>query len=349
MKRIFLNYRREDTAEVAKRIHEAFSRSFRKKVTFIDIEAIPPGLDYRKVILRSIDQSGVFLALIGPGWLGSVGKDGRRRLDALDDPVRSEIESAMLRDVTILPVLVGGAAMPAPDDLPASSRNLAYQNALSVRDGQNFDKDVDRVKDVVRGLLATSRGMIAPAIASACLIAFAGGIVGFLLRPAMLPDPARPLAELKGPDPKKNVPPNPVDPGRPYGDFNDSNLKKYEPPKVVDPERDPTRKLLFDYYVPELLIAGFHGHDEPPNKAAKYAKVPVTLGRKRLGNSKDRFDDLRISVRGLNSPSVRGFPGPGRGLSRELATPPEMPQKWRWQFLVRDDGDGQPPVSIERR
>ena len=46
-----------------------------------------------------------------------------------------EVETALRRDeVTVIPVLVGGAQMPDPDDLPEGLRPVAHRNALELSD-----------------------------------------------------------------------------------------------------------------------------------------------------------------------------------------------------------------------
>ena len=54
------------------------------------------------------------LVLIGQSWLTAVEEDGSRRLDNPRDWVVQEIEAALARDVTVIPVLVDGARMPHP-------------------------------------------------------------------------------------------------------------------------------------------------------------------------------------------------------------------------------------------
>ena len=113
MKRVFISYRRDDSRDISKRIGGRLADHLGRRVVFIDVDAIPPAHDFRKVILRSIGEAGIVLVVYGPKWLMCVGKDGHRRLDSSDDNVRIEIENAMLRDIPILPVLVEGATMPA--------------------------------------------------------------------------------------------------------------------------------------------------------------------------------------------------------------------------------------------
>ena len=54
----------------------------------------------------------------------------QRRLDDPNDFVRIEIGAALQRDIPVIPILVEGARVPRPDQLPEDIRELAFRNAL---------------------------------------------------------------------------------------------------------------------------------------------------------------------------------------------------------------------------
>ena len=81
------------------------------------------------------------VVLIGPSWLTAVEEDGSRRLDNPRDWVVQEIESALAREVTVIPVLVDGARMPTPDQLPEPLESLAFRQAISLRH-ESFATDI---------------------------------------------------------------------------------------------------------------------------------------------------------------------------------------------------------------
>jgi hypothetical protein len=141
---IVINYRREDTAGHAGRLYDSLAQHFGSKHVFMDIDAIDPGADFTEVIAGAIDRSQAFISLIGKRWLAATDSSGRRRLDNPDDFVRIEIESALQRDIRVIPVLVQDVEMPSSDDLPASMRPLARRNALEIRDS-SWRYDVDRL------------------------------------------------------------------------------------------------------------------------------------------------------------------------------------------------------------
>src|SRR5262245_58246884 len=98
MPKIFISYRREDSAYQADRIHQALRRAVRdpKRDIFIDIDNIPVGVDFVQHLDSKVAQCDVLLALIGPDWLTAKNpKTGQRRLDDPKDFVRIEIASAL--------------------------------------------------------------------------------------------------------------------------------------------------------------------------------------------------------------------------------------------------------------
>src|SRR5215469_5649935 len=128
--RIFMSYRREDTAYSAAWLYDRLVRHFSGNQVFKDVDSIDLGDDFAEVITTAVESSEVLLALIGNRWLTATGRDGRRRLDDPNDFVRVEIEAALIRDVRVIPVLVEGARMPRADELPASLAKLPFGHAL---------------------------------------------------------------------------------------------------------------------------------------------------------------------------------------------------------------------------
>ena len=122
---------------------------FGQGAVFIDIDAIPLGLDFRKHLGDAVNQCDILLAVIGDHWLDARYENGpskgQRRLDDPHDFVRIEIESALARGIPVVPLLVGRNAMPAEADLPDGLKELAYRNAAEVRSGPDFHGQVDRL------------------------------------------------------------------------------------------------------------------------------------------------------------------------------------------------------------
>lgn len=132
--RIFLNYRREDTAGYAGRLYDALADRFSAGQVFIDIDNIEPGVDFVEVIENAVGACDVFIALIGQRWVEVMNERGGQRLEDENDFVRLEIEAALKRELRVIPVLVQGARMPRPSELPESLAPLTRRNALEISD-----------------------------------------------------------------------------------------------------------------------------------------------------------------------------------------------------------------------
>jgi hypothetical protein len=142
--RIFVCYRREDSADVTGRLYDRLVARFGRERVFKDVDSVPLGVDFRTHLQKMVGACDVVVAVIGERWL-SAGGEGVRRLDNVKDFVRIELETALQRQIPVVPVLVGGARMPAADDLPATLAALAYRQGQAVRSDPDFHRDMDRL------------------------------------------------------------------------------------------------------------------------------------------------------------------------------------------------------------
>jgi hypothetical protein len=142
MSRIFVSYRRVDAQGWAGRLGADLAAAFGDVARFFDLASIPPGVDFLLEIERSLTDACAVLVLIGPRWLDLRDKQGRRRLDDPDDMVAAEVVKALSLGVPVIPVLLGGAAMPTAADLPEPLRPLHRRNAFELSDLRwEFDRD----------------------------------------------------------------------------------------------------------------------------------------------------------------------------------------------------------------
>jgi hypothetical protein len=146
---VFISYRREDSAGYAGRLYDVLSTEFGKENTYMDLDTIEGGDNFTAVIDEKIGVSEALVAVIGTRWLTVTGKDGTRRLDNPSDFVRHEIAKALVRGIRVIPVLVGGAIMPRPDELPEDLRALCERQAMEIRDS-DFHPDAQQVTQVLR-------------------------------------------------------------------------------------------------------------------------------------------------------------------------------------------------------
>jgi hypothetical protein len=130
--RIFLSYRRQETAWPAGRLYDVLVEHFPPDQVFKDVDNIEPGDEFVERITAAVGSCDVLLALIGPQWLTITNKKGQRRLDDPGDYVRLEIETALTRKIRVIPILVDDARMPGADELPANLAPLVRRNAVEI-------------------------------------------------------------------------------------------------------------------------------------------------------------------------------------------------------------------------
>ncbi len=68
--KVFISYRRDDSRYQARMIYIAFTQIIPREHVCMDVDSIPLGIDYRKILKGWVDECDVLLALIGPGWIG---------------------------------------------------------------------------------------------------------------------------------------------------------------------------------------------------------------------------------------------------------------------------------------
>ena len=203
MASIFISYRREDTGGHAGRLCDRLTARFGGDRVFMDIQDIQPGQNFATSIEGTIATCDCVIAVIGPRWLEML----QERAQSRDDFVRQEIGAALRRHVTVIPVLMGGARMPAAADLPTELVELSFRNAIDVRD-ERFDDDVAALGTcLARELRLTESSAARPARVTRGLrfaiplLVIACAIAGyFLLRPVApvagdAPGPAAPLID----------------------------------------------------------------------------------------------------------------------------------------------------------
>ncbi len=123
-KNIFISYRVQDTAGETGRLVDSLKQSFEEDQIFMDIDKLEPGVDFTKVISKSLESCDVMLAIIGPNWAGSKNAAGVSRINLPNDWVRLELSTALKRDIRVVPVLVDGATLPDEEELPEDLHSL---------------------------------------------------------------------------------------------------------------------------------------------------------------------------------------------------------------------------------
>jgi hypothetical protein len=155
--KVFISYRREETAPYAGRLYDAMAARFGERNVFMDV-GLAPGVDFVERITEVVSGCVVLIVVMGPSWATVRDEEDNVRLADPDDFVRLEVETALRRhDVTPIPVLVGGARMPRAEQLPGEQRPLLRRNALEMSDAR-WSYDVGRLNGRLNELLAGIAG-----------------------------------------------------------------------------------------------------------------------------------------------------------------------------------------------
>ncbi|HEY5729800.1 MAG TPA: toll/interleukin-1 receptor domain-containing protein, partial [Anaerolineales bacterium] len=89
--RIFISYRRADSAGYAGRIYDRLSTHFGKDAIFMDVDTIQAGVDFVEVLENAVQSCDVVVVLINRQWLNIKDEAGKQRLDNPRDFVHIEI------------------------------------------------------------------------------------------------------------------------------------------------------------------------------------------------------------------------------------------------------------------
>jgi hypothetical protein len=152
MARIFISYRRADAADAAGRLFDRLVATFGKANVFKDVDSIPFGHDFAKVIAERLSDCNVVIVVIGRFWLTVRSSDGTPRLHNPRDYLRIEFEQALKSRALVIPALVGNVSMPREEQLPESIRKLSRKHAIAIRPDPDFHKDMDRLIRALQAL-----------------------------------------------------------------------------------------------------------------------------------------------------------------------------------------------------
>jgi glycerophosphoryl diester phosphodiesterase len=197
--RVFISYRRQDTAWPARQLYDVLVAELGADRVFKDVDNIEPGDDFVERIQSAVGSCEVLLALIGPQWLTVTDANGLRRLDDPQDFVRIEVETALTRDdVRVIPILVDNAKMPSPQELPSGLARLTRRQAVEINP-VNFD--TRRLLRVLNDTLRDARGDAAEptaarrrtgllvSVASSIVLLLAVGVAVWYFQRSMTADP----------------------------------------------------------------------------------------------------------------------------------------------------------------
>lgn len=159
----FISYHRDDTGPITGHIAHRLRLKCGDRKVYRDLERIPIGANFVREIEVALARCDRVIAVIGPGWADRV-------ISNEEDFVRRELETAIQRDVAILPVLVGGVTWPPARALPERLRPLLALSAMRFDSGVDFDNHFERLAKhipcrnrIVRWLLSAGVLLLATA------------------------------------------------------------------------------------------------------------------------------------------------------------------------------------------
>ena len=162
--KIFINYRRQDSAGEARLLYDRLERRFGADNVFLDVVTLRPGMNWLEEIRSQQRGSGIFLAVIGPRWDKLMSRRAQEFLDDSQDIARLEIEYALTKRsaLVVIPVLLGETVLPDPDSLPNSIQPLMARHVERLR--------LDHLESDVDHLVSTIEDTVSAAAASASAV-----------------------------------------------------------------------------------------------------------------------------------------------------------------------------------
>jgi hypothetical protein len=141
---VFISYRRDDASSEAGRLADEIRHQFGQDSVFLDTSDTRLGENWPEALRSAVERASVVVAVIGPEWILARDEYGRRRIDDADDWVRHELQLALERGKTLMPLLVRHGRMPPRDALPSDIASLSESQAFAVR-AESWSHDVELV------------------------------------------------------------------------------------------------------------------------------------------------------------------------------------------------------------
>ncbi|MBN2442906.1 MAG: toll/interleukin-1 receptor domain-containing protein [Spirochaetales bacterium] len=152
--KIFISYRRKDSADITGRIVDRLIAKFGSNNILRDVDSIPLGVNFATYIDKLLQSTSVCLVVIGKRWVSLIdNKSEKNNTDSIDF-VQTEIETALIHRLPVIPVLLQNATVPTQNQLPKSIEKLSFQNGIAIRPDPDFNLDMERlilgIKDGMR-------------------------------------------------------------------------------------------------------------------------------------------------------------------------------------------------------
>lgn len=152
MSTIFISYRRLDSEHFSARLHEGLEETLGIGEVFLDTENLEGAEDWKNRLKEEIEVASLVIVVIGKLWLEEITK--RRNLSE-QDQVLWEIQTAIMLNKPIIPLLISGATMPKADELPEAICTFPRSNAISFQTTKS--DEFHRVLTQILGILSKTQ------------------------------------------------------------------------------------------------------------------------------------------------------------------------------------------------
>lgn len=156
MKTVFISYRRADSAGYTRSMYNSLTQTFSDQQIFMDVDDIKAGTDFVSVLEERLENCEVLLVMIGKHWLDIRDEQGQPRLDNPQDWVRTEIATALKRNLRVIPILIEGATMPKEEALPDELKPLVRRQALMLSN-YGFNYQISHIISVISELIPVEK------------------------------------------------------------------------------------------------------------------------------------------------------------------------------------------------
>jgi 4a-hydroxytetrahydrobiopterin dehydratase len=152
--RIFLSYRRSDTALQAIALKIVLERKLPNISVFVDTESINPSERWPERLAAALEDASAVMALIGPRW--RYGPDGTDRFVDPEDWVLREVAYALEnKEGAFIPVLFDTTPEAAYRDPPPNLAGMRAIHSHGLARGGHWEQDVDRLAILLARILGT--------------------------------------------------------------------------------------------------------------------------------------------------------------------------------------------------
>ena len=143
MPRVYLSYRSSD-AVMARNVYRRAVMVYGVSQVMVNPEVyLPQHRQMDEFIAQQMRNCQRALIIIGPEWTG-IDELGYLRLSPADEPVHSEVATALEFVPEIVPILVNGVrGLPAPDELPEDFHSLYKWPPVVLRKPADLDMIIE--------------------------------------------------------------------------------------------------------------------------------------------------------------------------------------------------------------